>query len=399
MKIVFPHMGQMASAFMGCLRNLGVETVIPSRATNRSLALGVPHSPEFACLPFKMTLGNFIEALEHGADTIVMIGGRGPCRLGYYSVVQEQILRSLGYDFQIIRTDNPDALRSILHTMTAVSGVRSPAKLLANFYFIMQRLVASDEISARANWARAMAEDPSVVDEMADSLAVDLDATRNLRQVWTFIRHMRRRFALVKLGPAQRPLRIGLVGEIFMVLEPFANMDIERRLGRMGALVHRGVSLADWFNERIHFAPWRPNLTKRAARLARNYLGANAGGESILSVGRAVEYARSGYDGMIHVMPFGCMPEMVAQSVMSAVTRDTNLPILSLQFDEHVSEVGVVTRLEAFVDMLEHRRHHKQRSSGPRQATALQAAPLQSQSAARPSPAAHSPVTTIAPRS
>jgi len=343
-------------AFMGALRNLGVEVVLPSRVTNRAVELGVPRAPEFVCLPFKMTLGNFIEALEQGADTIVMIGGRGPCRLGFYSHVQEQILRDLGYEFEIIRTDNPDALRNILGTMKEVSGVRSPWRLIGNFYFIMRRLVVLEELGALANRVRPFERHKGDTEDVLERMMVEVDATRNLWELSRARRRMRRAFARIPVAPREDALRIGLVGEIFMVLEPFANMAVERRLGEMGVLVERGVSLADWFNERVHFAPWRRNQTRHAARLARGYLQENAGGESLLSVGRAIEYARRGFDGMVHVMPLGCMPEMVAQSALTRVSRELGLPVLHLIFDEHSTELGVVTRLEAFVDMLERKK-------------------------------------------
>ena len=46
-------------------------------------------------MPFKYTLGCFIEALDRGAEVIVQAGGG--CRLGFYGEVQEAILRDLGY--------------------------------------------------------------------------------------------------------------------------------------------------------------------------------------------------------------------------------------------------------------------------------------------------------------
>jgi predicted nucleotide-binding protein (sugar kinase/HSP70/actin superfamily) len=39
------------------------------------------------CLPFKVILENFIEALQMGADTIVKVGSGPPCRLGLNDLV------------------------------------------------------------------------------------------------------------------------------------------------------------------------------------------------------------------------------------------------------------------------------------------------------------------------
>jgi len=73
-------------------------------------------------------------------------------------------------------------------------------------------------------------------------------------------------------------------------------------------------------------------------------------------VGGAIDFARKGYDGVVHVMPFTCMPEIVAQGILTRVSRDLSFPILTLIFDEHTGEAGVNTRLEAFVDLLQARR-------------------------------------------
>jgi hypothetical protein len=50
------------------------------------------------------------------------------------------------------------------------------------------------------------------------------------------------------------------------------------------------------------------------------------------------------------------MPEISIRPILRKVSQDLNLPVLDLSFDEHSSHVGVVTRLEAFVDILRDRR-------------------------------------------
>jgi len=124
----------------------------------------------------------------------------------------------------------------------------------------------------------------------------------------------------------------------------------------MGAYVERGIWLSEWLNERFHFEPWKSARTKRAQRLARGYLEHSAGGESLISVGGAVDFARKGYDGVVHVMPFTCMPEIVAQGILTRVSRDLSFPILTLIIDEHTGDAGINTRLEAFVDLLRARK-------------------------------------------
>ena len=169
---------------------------------------------------------------------------------------------------------------------------------------------------------------------------------------------LRNRKAFAGLPRVQRKLlRIGLVGEIFMLLDPFSNMHIESKLARMRVSLSKSVWLSDWLNDRFRFRPFRPNQFQLAWRRARGYMDFPAGGESIKTVGKGLLYARKGFDGIIHLMPFTCMPELVAQTVLSKIGRDYHLPVLTLIYDEHTSTTGLQTRLEAFVDLLYHRRY------------------------------------------
>ena len=45
-------------------------------------------------------------------------------------------------------------------------------------------------------------------------------------------------------------------------------------------------------------------------------------------------------------MPFTCMPEIIAQSVLTKVSADLQIPILFLIVDEHTGEAGYQTRLK-----------------------------------------------------
>src|SRR4030067_1412786 len=92
------------------------------------------------------------------------------------------------------------------------------------------------------------------------------------------------RFRDVKIDNAKKPIRLGLVGEFFMVVEPFANMDIERKFGDMGAEVTRGGVLSVWLNDRFRFNPFKRNQIKLVNRNAKPYLKYPAGGESAKTI-------------------------------------------------------------------------------------------------------------------
>src|SRR5512136_1400488 len=100
MKVTFPHLGSMHIFCKAIAETAGIPYVLPPETSRNTLTLGVLHSNECICLPFKIILGNFIEALQKGADTIVMVGSGPPCRLGLYDLVQKVILEDMGLHFR-----------------------------------------------------------------------------------------------------------------------------------------------------------------------------------------------------------------------------------------------------------------------------------------------------------
>ena len=65
---------------------------------------------------------------------------------------------------------------------------------------------------------------------------------------------------------------------------------------------------------------------------------------------------------MVHLEPFGCLPETMARNIMPQTKEE--LPVLNLIYDEHTGKAGVISRLEAFVDMI---RRQKRRAAEGKQ--------------------------------
>ncbi len=356
MKLTVPHMGLLATAYTRVLRQHGVDMHPPPQATVRTLNLGVKHSPEFACLPFKINLGNMMEALDSGADAILMPGGYGPCRFGYYGIIQEQILRDLGYRFTMSTTDNPDRLSDMIDTIRGISSIKSKTDGYRVFFLILMRMAALDRATALYHYHKPRELDRGATDAVLAEAIEKIDFADSYTKLFRAMPQVRRMFRAIRIEKGFRPVTVGVLGEIFVVIEPFANLDVEKKLGEMRVEVRRGVWLSDWLNDRFRFRPFRRNQTAYAKKLARGYLNYPAGGESIETVGKTVHFERMGLGGVLHIMPFTCMPELVASSVIQRIGRDRDFPVLSMVFDEHVSEANVITRLEAFVDLLERRK-------------------------------------------
>jgi predicted nucleotide-binding protein (sugar kinase/HSP70/actin superfamily) len=132
-------------------------------------------------------------------------------------------------------------------------------------------------------------------------------------------------------------------------------MNIEQLLGTLGVEVDRWF----WLSKSLRL-PSLDQLRHRAetrerAESAAHYLGRDVGGFAFASVKEAMVFVEEGVAGLIHLAPFNCTPEIVAASVLPRLARDHDVPLLALSFDEQSGEAGLVTRLEAFVDLLERR--------------------------------------------
>ncbi|NLZ38812.1 MAG: CoA protein activase [Firmicutes bacterium] len=353
MKVTFPHLGSLSIALTGLFTDLGLEVIAPPPITKKTISLGVLHAPEFACFPLKISLGNFIEALEAGADTLVMIGGTGPCRLGYYAQVQKEILRDLGYDFKMIIFEPPQGqLNKLINEIKTITTNCSSFKVLQAIHTVWRKVKALDKLHARSLQIRPRElECGATTAAYQQSLALISEA-HTPQAVTVQLKKGMQLLNSVACDWQKKVLRIGLVGEIYMLLEPYANLQLERTLGEMGVEVERSVYLSDWIKEHLILNTLHFPGGLKTKRAAAPYLNHFVGGHGWESVGDTVRYARRGYDGVIHILPFTCTPEIVAKSILPTVSREQGIPVLSFSLDEQTGEAGFRTRLEAFIDLL-----------------------------------------------
>lgn len=361
MKITFPHMGNMYICVRALLEYLDLDVVVPPPTSKRTLTLGTAVAPEFACLPLKINLGNFIEARELGADTVIMAGGRGPCRFGYYAQIEKGILEDLGMELKMLVIEPPQkSVREFLQEIKDTAGGKSWWTIIRAIRFGWEKIKAVDEIEKEVMRLRAREEKTGVVDAVYREALQAVDRAGSYEELKGAVREAKERLAAVPLRKEEDDiLRIGITGEIYTLLEPFANLDIERKLGRMGVEVERSIMLSEWIDEHLFLGLARHNHGHETKRAARPYINHFVGGHGQETLGSVNRYRQRGFDGVIQLMPFTCMPEIVAQSVLPRAREELDIPVLTLIVDEHTGEAGFITRLEAFVDLLRHRKERK----------------------------------------
>ncbi|MCO1599989.1 CoA protein activase [Desulfosporosinus nitroreducens] len=362
MKVTFPHMGNAWIVIQTLFESLNVEVVVPPFNSKRTLNLGTKLSPESACLPLKLNLGNYLEAANAGADTIVITGGIGPCRFGYYGEVERQILRDAGYNYEVVTLEPPDgSLAGLAKRIRFLAGRKNSwAKILKAMRFAYLKSVALDRVEDLIHAARPRLPHPLHTEKLYESAKQRLAQTMTEKGVQDTVRWVQetiqeRQEGLNSMAEGiNKPLRIGIVGEIYTILDPFSSVGIEEELGRLGVEVDRSIYLSGWVGSHIFrgIAPGYRSI-RSYPRHAKPFLPHFVGGHGLETVGATVKFAREGYDGIIQVFPLSCMPEIVAASVLPKVQETYKIPIMTLIVDEHTGHAGIQTRLEAYVDLLE----------------------------------------------
>ena len=364
MNISVPHCGSVQYMARHACDRLGLGYVEAPDYSERTVDIGVAISPEHICFPCKMLIGSAVESFELGADTLITAAGFGPCRFNYFAEIERRILEREGYSFQIITFDGPrDAplefyrrLRSVLPaTRQGMLGV------LKEMALILRKGWARDEIDKAAMAVRALETEEGATDLAVDECCSVLDDAITKKQIEEARRHTVERFARVPIEANRPHLRVGLVGELLMSLEPYFNFDVVRWLARRGAVVERSLHMSDVFTPlgRNPVLGYNADEIKRAAL---PFLCHEVGGHGHVNVGATALFARRGFDAVVHFFPFTCLPEVIAKTVFVRISNELGLPTLSISVDEQTGRAGMQTRLEALLDLAWNNKSKRERT-------------------------------------
>ena len=322
---------------------LEVDYLYPPPITKRTWELGSKYCPDMACAPFKSMLGNFIECIEAGANVLVQTGGA--CRLGYYGELHQQILEDLGYEIRFVNMAkaNYGNLLTFFDEFKKINPDYSIPRMLRALLTAKQMLAYIDETDERTRRDLGFAEDKAAYRRALKQFFHDLDHVNGRRELDYVYAGLRRQLEAIPLKIPQKPLRVGIVGEYYTIMEPYSNHFVEDHLADMGVSVERWMNIT-----RSVFGYPKREIARGAARYAKYDMGAT----SLPTICKAAEYAERGFDGIIHVKSTACTPEVDVMPALQNISADFKIPILYLSYDTQTGEEGINTRLEAFYDMI-----------------------------------------------
>ncbi len=353
-KVAFPHMGTIYVAWEKALKEIGVEAFIPPYTNKKTLSLGTKNSPEAICLPYKLILGNFIEAIEGGVDYVSMIASPGICRLGEYGRNIEQVLKELGYKANYIELNLYDGFKGMIDYLVRISNSKNYFKIFYAIYLAVRTVFALDELQSFLSYYRAREINKGDAEKAFNRAIKMIRNANTARELSKALKNGLKEISSVEIDKNKNVLHVDLTGEIYIVNDEFSNQNMERELGAMGVQVRRSLTISSFLKDAIIPKMFKKGEThlERAYRLAKPYLMRDIGGDSLECISDVLYAKERNVDGLIHVSPFTCMPEIMSQNIFPKMREDINLPILTLIMDEQTGRAGYITRLEAFVDLM-----------------------------------------------
>lgn len=360
MKITFPHLGNTYFAAKALFDGLGVDYIIPPLSNRDALEIGSLHSPEEICLPFKIMIGNYIQSIEQGADTILIVGSCGPCRFGEYCELQMNLLKKLGHNLEFIVLDSPKdiGIRELFNRIGKITTNSSKTRVeklkILNYANSIIHLI--DRIEEKARFLSGYEINKGECKNLLNQCKAEALNCNTPEEMLTHFKKCEKQISNVSIDKRKSPIKIAIIGEIYTIIEPFSNLYIEDKLMDYGVSTKRHLS-PSWWVKNTALVPLKLNSLD-IRRASREYLPLYIGGHARECIGETILAKEKGFDGAIQIFPMGCMPEIVSKAILPSISRDKDFPILTLVVDEMTGEAGYITRIEAFLDLLERRKEN-----------------------------------------
>ncbi|MBF0329196.1 MAG: CoA protein activase [Nitrospirae bacterium] len=381
--VFIPSMSDHAFAIKAAFEYCGARAEVLPESDRSSVDIGRRHVSGKECYPYTVTAGDMLKkALSPdfipASSAFFMPSGTGPCRFGQYNVAHSMILKKIGMDNVPIFSPNQDI--QFYKELGVVGGDFTKRTWTG--------VVAYDLLSKCLHETRPYEKHQGDAESLYARYHEKIQggiAGRN-GDIDGVLKSMAQDFRAVSRRVEKRPL-IGVVGEIFVRSHRFSNEGLVRNIEALGgevwlapveewlyyvnamamrkALIKRdgsammNIFAKTVFQKRIehrigrHFKGFLKTLEEPSTRMllkkALPYVHHSFEGETVLSIGKAVNLIEKGASGIIVAMPFGCMPGTIVSALMKTVAKDFGIPCISIPYDGTESPATAL-QLEAFME-------------------------------------------------
>lgn len=312
----------------------------------------------------------------------------GPCRFGMYNKYHRIVLDSIiGLErLKIVSLSSDDAY--------SLDGL-IPKKKMQDFRKLAYFSIVVGDILDRLLWrvrpyeieaGRADIFIEEAMERMTESFTTHASPTNISSILSDLAQIVRKATALIDPAIPRKPL-IAVVGEIYVRSHVKSNQDTIRTLEQYGAEAVN-ASIGEWINyttyDQVRLAKMalrlnaktlrvreiketlarylKYNLTlfyqymqqRKAYRIVRKFIDIQpdhkighlerelkkdntfsfeVGTEACLSIAAALEHAHQGYNGVVNIFPFTCMPSNLTSSIAKPLMATLNVPYIDVSYD------------------------------------------------------------------
>jgi predicted nucleotide-binding protein (sugar kinase/HSP70/actin superfamily) len=310
---------QYFPAWKAFFEALGAEIVVSSPTNKAILTSGNSRAVAETCLPVKLFFGHVISLVDK-CECMFIPAMRSLGKQAYYCS------KFIGL---------PDMTRALVPECPPILDpeidLNKGRRNLHNAIYDLGRHFSSDESQIKKATEQAKKAHLAYRKEMSDRGITPIQA----------LDETHRGEDKLSLEPDISPsLFVAVIGHQYVIYDDYINHRLISRLQAMGVRV---------------FTP------EMAEEEALDLTMAKMGGSPHWSfevdiIGAGEYYLDAKVDGIISVAVFGCGPDSMMIDMVRHRATEFRTPFLHLSLDEHTSEGGLVTRLEAFLDMVKRRR-------------------------------------------
>lgn len=296
------------------LEELGVEVVNSSWTNRHTVEAGIKYAVDEACFPIKVFFGHVLELCSKGLDYIFVPR--------FISIESRSYIcpKFMGL---------PDMIRASVPELPEIIDITIDRS--KNDYDLKRDLI---------KLGRLFTHDKKKIEQAYRRGLFQLKRCKNFCQdTYTMAEAIRIWDGEGISLPVNHNLKIGVLGHGYSLYDQTISMNLINRLRQLGCQTCTVENLD------------RTLVEARAAQIPKRVfwsLGRQAVGGALL-LDSQIEI-----DGIIYLACFGCGPDSMVGEIISRKLH--NKPFMMLTIDEHTGEAGLVTRLEAFCDMLQRRK-------------------------------------------
>lgn len=394
-KILVPYFTPFISPLIPALMHVaGYDVENLPLSDTESCEWGLKYANNEVCYPATLIVGDVIKAFKSGRydprkTAIAMTQTGGQCRASNYVALIKKALVMSGFgDVPVVSLTMGSSIRNEQPGFRVNWLKMLPLAFAAVFY--------SDSI-AKFYYASVVREkEPGQAARLKDrylQIARDFILHRKSGDLYELLAQAAADFnAICREGVHPR---VGIVGEIFLKFNPFAQHQVTDWLIGQGIEV-MPPAMADFFlqsfvNNKVwedshlqqrtwtsYVSGWLYKLVKRQinkvngiagafryftpfcdvfeeAAEARKVISLNAQfGEGWLLPAEILSYARQGVNDVVSLQPFGCIANQIVSKGIEKRIKQLypDMNILSLDFDSGVSDVNITNRMLLFINNL-----------------------------------------------